>query len=383
VAWRAYELDFVQDLPASWNVEALLAAGTFVESKHPRKAKGQKGGGQFTVKTTNAEGKTGETSWDTKEQAEFDYKGVRDRAPFVVKGQLLDPEGKSLAKFDRSPKVEPTADELDLDSPLAQVPEYEGQQINSTEYSDRVGGAISRALEKKSGIIDLVHNDYVDDAVWSKWYAEGMKPTQAAKRFVEKGEGATPAGKKWLERHRKAAALKASADDEEGLQSAGFVESKHPRHKKGSEAGGQFAPKGAIVPPGGFDTEAEKRVHADRAATKGEVDPERARSRAEAKVEAQPKGYRADQAESRTNPLPPIPYKKQAAGEPDRDYEPTEAQGDATAQQELFNAKEDLERTLTLDSLDISQVRRAYQRFEMAFLAQVESKDIDQKKLKG
>lgn len=45
------------------------------------------------------------------------------------------------------------------------------------------------------------------------------------------------------------------------LTAAGFVEAKHPRHKKGSEQGGQFAPKGRI----GSDLELPSEARQDLA----------------------------------------------------------------------------------------------------------------------
>lgn len=83
----------------------VTAAGFFDESKHPRKGKGEKGGGQWTVKTTNALGETSEHSF-SEATAKHDYTSVRDRNAHVVKGELVNPEGKTVSKFNRDYTVD-------------------------------------------------------------------------------------------------------------------------------------------------------------------------------------------------------------------------------------------------------------------------------------
>lgn len=83
--------------------EGMTAAGFRAGQK--REPKGAKGGGRWTVETVNAEGKAGRTEWAEKEQAEFDYRGVRDRAGHVTEGKLVSPEGETVAKFDRGSRT--------------------------------------------------------------------------------------------------------------------------------------------------------------------------------------------------------------------------------------------------------------------------------------
>lgn len=318
----------------------LTAAGArrFDPGKHPREPKGTKKGGQWAVKTVNREGVRSTTEWGTQEQAEFDYKGVRDRTPFVEKGQLVNPAGETVSKFDRyegarggdhivldaaerdrrsresaeayeaelrsDPSTDPALDTaadrrrrsearqaerygtpdiaqedfysglpdhtlaLILKTPPKDANERAIHKIVKAEMDKRAQGMIDSFLgdlkaaaepecteRSEPHPFDITPASALTASVRAKLAAQGVALPDGSLPIRQRYDlpaaitaAATEEQRAWVA--QRAAELGAIHDlpatwDVESLLAAGtFDETKHPRHSKGSDKGGEFAPKG-------------------------------------------------------------------------------------------------------------------------------------------
>lgn len=61
-----------------------------------------------------------------------------------------------------------------------------------THWLDRFGDQVSKMREAETGVITLVYNSELDEDLLEEMYRAGVKPKDAAKRFLLNGEGQLP-----------------------------------------------------------------------------------------------------------------------------------------------------------------------------------------------
>lgn len=209
---RARELKAVDALPAAWDVEAVTAAAPFEEAKHPRHKKGSEQGGQFAPKG-------GHKSTESAKGIPPAMKAL----PEGVARQLLDAGGAhNLPSLKGSPRK---GQLVYVSGLLPQIGTVTGGKGRDSATKNMWEIAVTHAREDSSG----------------RWMpiSEAMKSKDRLRAGSDRFY-ARPVNLRRL--------------DAGVVTAAGtFDESKHPRHKKGSKDGGQFAPKGAGEEPPGVD----------------------------------------------------------------------------------------------------------------------------------
>lgn len=274
--------------PVQAALETFSAAG-FVESQHPRKGKGEKGGGQWTVKTTNADGQedtqaagyftetkvlqgeaddeeAGEAGYDDEKQELLDdgwevlsegdgWCVLRDpesgeerrvgsrsevelQAASDLTPEMLAQAAKVLGVTEHELLNDPgclAADPMDLPAARAPDPLPAGEVLAAAFTGPQREKLAKKGEAMKDGSFPIRNRSDLSNAVQALGRA---KDPDAARRWIIKRARAMKA----------VDALPASW----AITAAGtFTESAHPRHPKGSDSGGEFAPKGMVKGPGG------------------------------------------------------------------------------------------------------------------------------------
>ena len=221
------------DLPAA---RGLTAAGTFTEAKHPRHRKGSPRGGEFAPKVHVAN--------LTPEQRQANLDALKAAKSVKVEGvtRLTIPGGVTTQEIPRQWLVD-----NGYAVPSSRGRMYGGDGVIQLKRDVDQEMILAHYLSGKKPVNYPVGSKGFDQFMYGRQLPAGA--SKAEKERMRSLRGKTKADREAIVRRITAALVAAGIDEMEAhaLVAAAFDESKHRRHGKGSERGGQFAPKGGSV----------------------------------------------------------------------------------------------------------------------------------------
>lgn len=242
------------ELPAARPAEQ---ASAWREALHPRHSKGSEKGGEFAPKTGGVNKittKSGKTVWTAtlSPAAKAANEALKAAKPAQVSGvtRLKIPGGVTTQEIPRQWLVD---NGYAVPSSRGRV--YGGDGVIQLKRDVDQEAILVHYLSGKKPENYPVGSKGFDQFMYGRQLPAGA--SKAEREALRKIRGKNKAEREAIVRRITAALVAAGIEEMQAhaLVAAAFDESKHPRHAKGSERGGEFAPKGRIVSESRLDAQ--------------------------------------------------------------------------------------------------------------------------------